>query len=211
MKTQDLINALARDATVAPPPALTLARDLACGALLTLLLFFALTGVRPDIGQALASPRFLLKPVLTISLFVAALGLLLRLARPGAPAGLWRLGLLVAPLLLLVGVSVELYVLPGDQWRARAVGHNALWCLAMIPMLAAAPLVCGLHALRQAAPTRPALTGAVAGLVAGALGATFYAFHCTDDSPLFVAVWYLLALLIVTLAGALSGSRLLRW
>ena len=35
-------------------------------------------------------------------------------------------------------------------------------------------------------PTRPALAGAVAGLLAGGLAASFYAAHCTDDSPLFV-------------------------
>ena len=42
-------------------------------------------------------------------------------------------------------------------------------------------------------------------------GATLYAFHCFDDSPLFVATWYTLATLVVTAAGALVGRRLLRW
>jgi Negative regulator of sigma F len=34
------------------------------------------------------------------------------------------------------------------------------------------------------------LTGAIAGLLAGALGATAYAFHCSDDSVPFIAFWY---------------------
>jgi hypothetical protein len=47
--------------------------------------------------------------------------------------------------------------------------------------------------------------------VAAALAATVYAAHCTDDSPLFVATWYSLAIAFVTVVGAVIGSRVLRW
>ncbi|MFC6491272.1 NrsF family protein, partial [Nitratireductor sp. GCM10026969] len=57
----------------------------------------------------------------------------------------------------------------------------------------------------------PALAGAAAGLLAGGLAATFYAAHCTDDSPLFVAVWYTIAVAMLALVGAAIGSRLARW
>ena len=63
---------------------------------------------------------------------------------------------------------------------------------------------------RHAAPTRPSLAGAVAGLVASGIAATLYA-SSTDDSPLFVATWYPLAIGIVVLAGYVAGSRCLRW
>ncbi len=53
--------------------------------------------------------------------------------------------------------------------------------------------------------------GAAAGLLAGAIGAALYATHCPDDSPLFVATWYTLAIGFVVGLGALAGSRLLRW
>ena len=211
MKTHELIKALARDATLAPPPQRTLGLNLACGAALALALFFLVLGLRPDIAAALHTLRFVLKPLLTVSLVVASLGVLLRLAHPGVAAGLWARLLLVAPLALATAVVVELCVLPESLWSTRAVGHNALACLAMIPLLSLPPLACCLLALKQAAPTRPALTGAVAGLLAGAVGATFYAMHCPDDSPLFVGLWYVLALAIVTGAGAIGGSRLLRW
>ena len=55
------------------------------------------------------------------------------------------------------------------------------------------------------------LAGAAAGLLAAGIGATLYATHCQSDSPLFVAVWYVIATAIVTAAGAILGSRLLRW
>ena len=65
--------------------------------------------------------------------------------------------------------------------------------------------------LRSGAPASPALAGAAAGLLAATAGATLYAFHCFDDSPLFVVTWYVLAALPVIALGAILGRRLLRW
>ena len=61
------------------------------------------------------------------------------------------------------------------------------------------------------AVTRPRLAGAVAGLLAGALGGMAYAFACRNDGGLFIAVWYGLAVASVAGAGALAGSRALAW
>ena len=80
-----------------------------------------------------------------------------------------------------------------------------------MPVLSIPLLVAALTALRHGAPTRPVLAGAVAGLLSGGLAAALYASHCTDDSPLFVATWYSLAIAIVTVAGMLAGSKVLRW
>ncbi|HZC95311.1 MAG TPA: NrsF family protein, partial [Bradyrhizobium sp.] len=77
--------------------------------------------------------------------------------------------------------------------------------------LAIGPLICLLAALRRGAPSNPGLAGAMAGLAAGGIAATFYAANCNDDSPLFVATWYPIAVLAVTLAGYFIGRRLLRW
>ncbi|MFN8722300.1 MAG: NrsF family protein, partial [Rhodospirillales bacterium] len=88
---------------------------------------------------------------------------------------------------------------------------NGLVCLTAVPALAALPLVAMLAALRHGAPSRPTISGAVAGLASGALAATAYAAHCTDDSPLFVALWYPAAIAIVTTAGALAGRVFARW
>jgi hypothetical protein len=55
------------------------------------------------------------------------------------------------------------------------------------------------------------LAGAVAGLAASGIAATFYASNCTDDSPLFVLLWYPIAIAIVTAVGYILGKRLLRW
>ncbi|MBS0242173.1 MAG: DUF1109 family protein, partial [Proteobacteria bacterium] len=43
------------------------------------------------------------------------------------------------------------------------------------------------------------------------VAATFYALQCTDDSPLFLATWYLPAMAASTVLGALLGRRQLQW
>ncbi|HSV58580.1 MAG TPA: NrsF family protein, partial [Variovorax sp.] len=68
-----------------------------------------------------------------------------------------------------------------------------------------------LLALKGLAPTRPALAGAAAGIMAGGAGATVYALHCPELAAPFLAVWYVAGMLIPVVAGALIGPRLLRW
>ncbi|MEX2741320.1 NrsF family protein [Rhizobium mongolense] len=65
--------------------------------------------------------------------------------------------------------------------------------------------------MKNGAAERPSLAGAAAGLAAGGIAAALYAWHCTDDSPLFLAVWYTTAIAAVTATGALIGSRYLTW
>ena len=81
----------------------------------------------------------------------------------------------------------------------------------IIPTLGAGPLVMMLLALRRGAPSNPGASGALAGLAASGIAATFYATNCFDDSPLFVTVWYPLATAILLVAGYLAGLRYLRW
>jgi hypothetical protein len=212
MRTDDLIHALVADLTVSKTRLWQLfAVALALGAAVSAAAFFSTMGPRADFTQALHTIRFVLKFVLTLSLATTAAGLLMRLARPGAPLGWWRWAWLATPLMLVVAVAVELAVIPPDSWAPRLIGVNARYCLMLIPLLSIAPLAGIVFALRQGAPTRPGLAGAVAGLAAGGIAATLYASHCTDDSPLFVATWYSLAIGIVALFGYVAGARWLRW
>lgn len=212
MKTDDLILAITADPVIRRRPIRqSVLIALAASLPVALILFWVLLGPRPDIASALETYRFPLKFVVTVSLAASALGLALRLAVPGAETSHSARWLIVAPLILLLAVVVELTVVPMPDWPARWLGRNWLLCLAYIPLLSLAPLVALLAALRSGAPSNPALAGAVAGLAAGAVGATFYAAHCPDDSPLFVATWYALAIAAVTVAGAFLGARLLRW
>ncbi len=212
MKTEELIAALAQDRQASPAPGRLLARILPVAVLLAALVLLTTAGPRADLAQVLAAPRFVFKFLVTLSLAVPALVLLPRLATPVPRLGGWARALWLVPLVvLLAGVVLELTVLPEARWVGAACGNNALWCLFMVPTLALLPLAGSLYCLRQAAPANPARAGAVAGLASGALAATVYALHCTDDSPLFVAVWYSIGVLCVSAAGAWLATRVARW
>ncbi len=95
--------------------------------------------------------------------------------------------------------------------RHLVMGHSADVCATNILLVAAPSLIAAFWALRQLAPTRLGLAGAGAGLFAGAAGAFVYAFHCTEASAPFVAVWYTLGIALTTAIGAFLGRWALRW
>ncbi|HLH94559.1 MAG TPA: NrsF family protein [Xanthobacteraceae bacterium] len=210
MRTDDLVQLLVKD-SVPWRFRSVLAAAVAGGIIIVAILFFAAIGFRPDISEAVKSDRFLFKFVVTIALAVTALWVTFSVSRPGGSLTRRGLALAIAPALLAGAALVELLVLPQSQWMPNLVGHNARFCLTLIPLLSIGPLACLLVALREGAPSSPGLAGAVAGLAASGIGATFYAANCTDDSALFVIAWYPLAILIVTTAGYLIGRKLLRW
>jgi hypothetical protein len=211
MRTDELIRTLAADEQSAPDLRKSLALALATVFVLVAMGFVLALGPRPDIASAVTTVRFDLKIVQMALLFCAALTLALRLSVPGASAREAGAGLMAVALLVGTAVAIELAVLPRAQWLPTAIGKNALVCLPAIISMGLPLLAAAICELRLGAPTRPALTGAVAGLVAGAAGAVLYATHCTDDSPLFVALWYSIALSVLTVIGALAGRVMLRW
>lgn len=212
MRTNDLIQALVEDGA-AREASLTarMSTALLLGGAVAATLFAITLGIRPDIGYALHTGRFPLKFALNVTCALTALWATMRLAHPDARLLDVATVLAAAPILLAAAVGVELLVVPPANWAARAVSSNSRVCLAAIPLLSIAPLIGVLAALRAGAPRSPTVAGAVGGLLAGALGATLYATHCPDDSPLFVAIWYTLGLALVAVAGALAGRRVLRW
>jgi hypothetical protein len=211
VNTEQLVNVLSQDATRQSPPGRRLLSVLLPAGTLVAIVFVLWVGLRPDLAAAFSSPRFDFKVLLNATLAVAAAGLVLRLARPAASLRGWGAALWIVPGALLVAVVVELLLLPRAQWWTLAWGHNATWCLRIIPLLALVPLLVSLMVLRAAAPTHPARAGAMAGLMSAGIAGTLYALHCIDDSPLFVGLWYVLAAGIVTATGALLGARWLRW
>jgi hypothetical protein len=211
MKTDQLVRALVADrAASAAPLRRTLAGALAAGLLVTLPIFALEFGPRVDLGAALATWRFDLKLALVLLAFAAAFGACMALSRPLSSAA-WRRLAWTALAAAAAALAIELAIAPRQSWGTRLIGTNAFVCLTTIPLFAAAPLAGLLWAMRRTAPRSPTLAGAAAGLLAAAAGAVVYAFHCFDDSPLFVLTWYPLAAIPVVAVGALAGQRLLRW
>lgn len=212
MNTDDFIAALTADSALKVPSlSRRLAVAMALGAVVSLVLFLAMIGPRPDAAHAMRTMRFDLKFIDTLALLAPSFFLCLRLARPQTTPGA-LLGWLLAPIALLAaGVAVELATVPQDQWMAKLMGANIKHCLTVVPLFSLPPLAALIWALREGAPSYPVLTGALAGAASAGVAATLYASNCPDDSPLFVATWYPLATGIVMALGALAGRAWLRW
>jgi hypothetical protein len=213
MKTDDLVTFLSTN----PEPVdrrlvvRTLCVALAAGSIVALGVTFVGLGVRPDLMTARAFGFLLLKLAFTVGVVGVASIYLARLARPSGERK--ALPFLVAmPFLVIAVLSfISLGFAPSSHWDKMIVGDQWLECLLSIPIIAFVPFAAAIWAVRKAAPTNLARTGAFAGLVAGGVSAMAYALHCADDSLPFVAVWYGGTIVLCTLAGAALGPRLLRW
>lgn len=212
MRTADLIELLARDTRATPPGAATrkLLTALAVGGVVTFALVALWLRCQP-LEAAVGQPWFWMKASYTSLLTVAAAVIVKRLSVPGAP-------LKAAPGVALLIVLAMLALGAGQFLAAAPAGRLALWlgqswkvCSPLILLLALPIYACLTIALRALAPTRPALTGAAAGLAAGALAATLYGLHCPEQAAAFVATWYTLGIAAAAALGALVGRRLLRW
>jgi hypothetical protein len=213
MKTDELISMLATG--VEPVPRRTTTRRLVLALAVGLPLAAAIMlmdyGMRSDLVEAMFWPMLWVKILYPLFFAWAAFVLVQRLARPGVRGG-WAWLALAAPVVVIWVMAAASWtsaepadrmpLLMGQTWRSCA--FSIAWI--SLPVFAAA-----IFALRGLAPTRPALAGAAAGAMAGGAGAMVYALHCPEMNAPFLAVWYLLGMLIPVAVGALIGPRLLRW
>lgn len=210
MKLDDLLRTLAEDEQ---RPVLRfraqLAAALTCATLAACCVLVLTAGVRPDFPGALLSWQVQVKFGFVIILVLTAYYACLRAAQPDGQGSLRPL--VLAPGLLLAAVGVELATTSPGDWGSAGTGSHPGLCVAIVPLLSALPLAAAMATLRRSAPASSTRAGAMAGLVCGALGALVYMLRCTDDAPLFVAVWYVAAIAIVSVAGALIGRAALRW
>ena len=212
METEQLIRTLAADNMHrARPVGLVLALGLLAAAPISLAMFLSELGVRPDVMTAMRNPFFDLKFVVTLAMAIAAIAVSLHLSRPEVSLKGWWWLLLIPASILAAGIASEMMMPQRAPMMVRLIGNNSRICMTAIPLMSLPLLAGALIGLRHGAPTRPAVAGAIAGLLSAGLAATLYASHCTDDLPLFVATWYTIASALVAGLGALVGAKVLRY
>ena len=213
MKTDDLVAMLAASAAPVEPRATArrYATAMGWGAFGSLLIMALLLGVRPDLRQAALLPMFWIKLAFTLCLVAAALAASTRLSRPGVRLGGVPFALAVPVLMVWMMAAWILLGAAPDERAALVLGHTWKLCPIYVAIVSVPSFIAAMWAMRGLAPTRLALAGAAAGLLAGAIGAALYALHCDEMQAPFLAVWYVLGMLIPATAGALLGPRLLRW
>ena len=213
MRTDELVTMLAAGAGAveAGATARRYTAALGWGAFGATLLMAIVLGVRPDLAEAARLPMFWVKLAFPASVAAGALYAAARLSQPGVqlarvPAALaapvLAMWLLAALVLATAAAGEREELIFGGSWSA---------CPLFIALLSLPVFAAALWAMKGLAPTRLALSGAAAGLLAGSVGALIYALYCTEMAAPFLALWYLLGMLIPTAAGAAIGPRLLRW
>ena len=212
METEQLIRTLAADnAHRTRPVSVVLTMALLSAAPISVAMFFAGLGVRPDVMTAMHNPFFDMKFVVTLAMAISAVAVSLHLSRPEASLRRWGWLLLIPAAILALEIGSEMMMPQRLPMMTRLIGSNSRVCMAAITLMSLPLLAAALIGLRRGAPTRPAVAGAIAGMLSAGLAATLYASHCTDDSPLFVATWYTIATALVATIGALAGSKMLRF
>ena len=213
MKTDELVSLLS--AGVAPVTAHAVGRRfvvaLGWGLPGAVLLLLVAMGIRPDLAQEAGTLMFWLKPGFAAALALAGLVAAERLARPGMRLGRVNVALALPVLLLWLAAALVLVNAEPEQRAALVMGDTWKSCPFSIALLSLPLFASTMWALKGLAPTRLALAGASAGLLAGALSALVYSLHCPESTLPFMAVWYVLGIAIPTVAGALLGPRVLRW
>lgn len=213
MKTDDLIAALSAGLEPVPRRAVgsRLALGLGLGAVASAALMVLWLGVRADLMPAMMTGPFWMKFLYAASVAALGFGLIDRLARPDGEGGVFG-PMILAPLGVMIALAAwQLVGVSEEQRMTMMMGVTSEVCARNIVILSL-PVFAGLFwSLRILAPTRLVLAGAVAGVVAGAVGTVIYEFHCTEFAAPFVTIWYTLGIAAVGVLGALLGRVLLRW
>ncbi len=184
------------------------------GAVSALLVMLMTVGPRPHLMSKGHLEWSAIKLLFTLSVTAVAARPLLRSMRPGLERDtrcqpifyFFAATIVVAVTMLLFG-----YPQASRQMLLGATTISPLRCLVCITIFSAIPFVALIWAVREGAPTRLRLSGALAGTVAGGLGAAAYAIACVSDTIPFIAIWYSAAIAVYAVLGMLLGARLLRW
>lgn len=213
MKTDDLVAMLATGVAPVAPRAATrrLTAGLAVGLVLSVAIMAVEYGPRRDLVQALFWPMLWVKLLFPACVAAAGFVMMQRLARPGVRVRRAWLGA-VLPVALIWGMGLAAWFgAPAEERMPLLMGNTWRTCVFSIGLIGLPVFVAGFAVLRTMAPTRPALAGAAAGMLAGGAGATVYALHCQELMAPFLAVWYVAGIALPVAMGALLGPRLLRW
>jgi hypothetical protein len=144
-------------------------------------------------------------------LYVSSAQMLVALSTPGESLGAFWLWSLFSMILFWLPVfftstaekfGVYVQVLPTTYWLSNAF---------MLVLLALPWLFLLLNFLRSMAPTRTMLTGFVAGVVSANLTALLFLLSSKEQFVNFYIFSTSAGMAVLSVIGALIGSRLLRW
>lgn len=213
MNTDALIDAIASRGSAAQPGSMRrrYAIALATGTVVTALVMLSTLGPRHDFAQAIALPMFWVKLAFVASLAILGTLCAFRAGVPGRRVSALFCGIVAVAGATWIVAIVALVKSPSEARAALLLGDTWKTCPWLVAGLSIPVFVAIASAMRRMAPTHARRAGALAGFASGATAALVYAFHCPELAAPFVGTWYVLGMLVPTIAGALLGPRLFRW
>jgi hypothetical protein len=168
-------------------------------------------GVQPHLVTLVTAPMFWGKLAFPLFMGIAAIALAARLSIPGASLGRAWLMLAVPYAIIWAVALAELLMTPAGERQALVFGHTWRQCPLLIALLSVPCYLALCWAMRGLAPTRLRLSGAVVGLLSGAVGTLVYVLRCPEMSVPFWASWYSVGMAIPALGGSLLARVAFRW
>lgn len=174
--------------------------------------YIAVRGMRPDMDDAMSRMAFWWKALSLVVL--AAIGVATtivaldpaRTPRRGLRAFGW-----VAAAALATGWGLDAAAGGAAVLAARLDWREGLACVGAVVVLALPALALLGLLLRRGAATDPRRAATAAGAAAAAWGGTVFTLACPHDDPLYVALWFAVAIAGMTLMARLALPRLTRW
>lgn len=213
MKTDDLILMLSTDVEAVPANVIgrRFALAIAGGAIGSFLLLISTMNLLGDLLAAFYSPKFLIKLGFVACLAAASLLATIRLSKPGFSLG-HVAEAIVFPVFLIWGLAaITLAQTQPAEGIQMIFGQTWKVCAALITLLSIPSFIAVMWAVKGLAPTNLRLAGFAAGLLSGTIATLIYCLHCPEMEAPFLAVWYVLGMLVPAGFGALLGPRFLRW
>lgn len=207
---EELVASLAADAApVKPAPhPLLLSLVWVAGAVVYLGLSLWISGLRPDLAQAMHQPWFLAELALLVLLFLATSLSAAVLAFPDLHQ---MRKAAVAP----VGVFALFVIVMFLAWRGDAppapLPVHSFECTLSITLFSLVPALWTFFSMRRFASTHYRWAGGVALLSAFSVGALWLRLHEVNDSIIHVVEWHYLPMLGIGLIGWWLGKALLKW
>ena len=173
-----------------------------------LVVSLALSGLRPDLAQALQQPWFIAELVVLLLIFIAGS---LGAALLSFPDMYQKRRLALAPLwMFALFVLLMLFAWRADSPPAPLPEHSLL-CTTCIVLLALLPAAWTFYTMRKFASTHCRWAGGIAVVSAFSVGALWLRLYEVNDSILHVIEWHYLPMLAFGIIGLWIGKLLLKW
>ncbi|HMC12777.1 MAG TPA: DUF1109 domain-containing protein [Gallionellaceae bacterium] len=168
----------------------------------------AISGLRPDLVQALQRPWFIAEIVALLLVFVATSFSAALLAFPDLHQ---KRSLVFAPAwMFALFLVVILFAWHADSPPAPLPVHS-FECTLSITLVSLLPAVWTFYAIRKYASTNYYWAGSIALLSAFSVGALWLRLHEVNDSILHVVEWHYLPMIAASILGLWLGKVLLKW